>query len=115
MYSIEFAEKLDKKMAEETFLEKISMAESEEQLKGIFSEEGFEIQDSDLANILEHLQKYKTEEELSEEMLDDVNGGFISLVAYGAFVGAAALTTYVVAKVGIYIVKKKQEKMCESK
>ena len=105
MYNETVCARLEEALEKEEILAKLAAASDLEQFKDILTEEGIVLSDGDIATIMEKLDEYKANDELTEEQLDAVNGGCI--LCGIAVIGSVAVTAYVVFKVGKWIIDKK--------
>lgn len=113
MYSEEFLKKYEAVLNNEAVLERLAEAESEEELKRVFLDQGLELTETDLSTIASNLKEIKDSGELSEEMLEAVSGGF-ALTAGFALVCIAGVTAGIVGAatfaIGKAIVDNKNKK-----
>lgn len=89
-----FEDKLQELSEDKEFLEKVCSAEDPEQVKALFLEKDIEM-DVEAANAFVEKIRSMDGEELDEEALENVSGGFLGLCAVGtiaawAIVGAVA-------------------------
>jgi len=103
MYSQEYFAAIEEAMKKESVLETLAKPTSKDDVIHVFAENGIEM-DEDLAADI--YTKLKSGDELDEDMLDGVNGGFMTTLGAMAMIGAGALTFYVTVKVGCWIVRK---------
>lgn len=103
MYSQEYFAAIEEAMEKENVLEALAKAGSKTDVIRVFADNGIEM-DEELASDI--YAKLKTGDELDEDMLDGVNGGFMTVLGGAAMIGAGALTFYVTVKVGSWIVRK---------
>ncbi len=94
MNNQEIVAKVQALMQDEQFKEKLANAESLDEMAGFFRDEGIEVTGADLEAALE---ASKNGEELSEESLENVAGGFSGILAAGAiiFIGGSILLGYI--------------------
>ena len=109
MYSAAVCERLEKALENEETVQKLANASSKEELGEYLHEMNIDLADDDLSAIAEQLDTYKNNDELTEEQMNSVSGGFtlVSILAGAALIGSAALVGYVTTKVGCWIVDKK--------
>ena len=103
MYSREYFAAIEEAMKKEAILEALAKAVSKDDVIRIFADNGIEM-DEDLAADI--YTKLYAGDELDEDVLDGVNGGFMTILGGAAMIGAGALTFYVTVKVGSWIVRK---------
>lgn len=111
MYDIDFAEKMDSLMENEEIVEKLAAAGSEEELAALFVHEGLILSQEDIKKIFSEIRIVEDSGELSEDALDFVSGGGLSLTAL-ILGGAGVSTTIVVACAVYYIGKAIIDKKC---
>lgn len=107
MYQKEIVERLEQIMEKEAFVEKLAEAATEEEMCELFRQEGIQMESGDVAAIVSELEKYRESDELTDEMLDQVSGGFITLAAYAAGVATTVVVGYVTYKIAKFIIDKK--------
>ena len=114
MYNKEFVDSLNSLLSDSSFVEKLSEVETVEEITTLFAERGLTVEDTDLEQILVGIRKYADNDELSEDMLEDVSGGFAisGLICAGAMIGSAIVVGYVVWKVGKWIIDRRNAGKC---
>ena len=105
MYNETVCARLEEALEKEEVLSKLADAADLEQFKAILADEGVDLTDEDVAAIMERLDEYKSNDELTEEQLNAVSGGCI--LCGIALVGSCAVTAYVVFKVGKWIIDRR--------
>ena len=91
-------EKIISLQSNQSFLENIAKAADASEFKKVFSNYGVEITEEEAAEIVKNLAEVAdvevTDSELNEEELDNVNGGFASVVIFGYAVPKLLIYTF---------------------
>lgn len=104
----DFEEKLQELSEDKEFLEKVCSTEEPEQIKALFLEKDIEMDDEAATAFVEKLRSMDGEE-LDEEALENVSGGFLGLCAAGTIAACAiggALAGIALAAICLYAYKK---------
>ena len=105
MYNEAFCDKLQEILENEENLALLAGAKDIDSLKAAFLTLGVDLADEELHAVFAQLNDIKNSSELTEEMLDAVNGGCI--LCGIALVGGCIVAAYIVFKIGKWIVDKK--------
>ena len=82
---------LNKLLEDDSFNQSVVDATNAEEIKELFSQKGFEISVEDAEKMLSQLSRIKNGDTVTEEDLDQVSGGSVSLVLFCVGVGLIAL------------------------
>lgn len=105
----ENTERLRNLMADPAFGESVRNIGSFDDLHKRFEEEGVSLKKAELEELLHAIAKgaEESEAELSEDELEQVNGGIFELLAYTALAGGVAVVSYGLGWVAGKLTKKK--------
>lgn len=95
-------------LEDESVLEELAAADSDEALSELLNGQGISLDNADIETICAKLNHIKESDELSEEDLEDAAGGCVLCAV--AMIGSAIIAGYIVFKVGKWIIDKKYGK-----
>lgn len=78
MTQVEMKEKIEALAKDEAFAAKVKACETVEALAALYNAEEIEVEAADLAKAMEAMENGNQDDELSEENLDNVAGGFVT-------------------------------------
>lgn len=85
MTQMEMKEKIDALAKDDEFIARVKTCETAEAVAALYGEEGIEVDAEELKAALEAMKNSKQGDELTEDSLENVTGGFISGAAFLAW------------------------------
>ena len=100
-------ERIEELFDNEELLEKVFTAKTPDELWELFKENGVIFEDVTKEEVFDAFQKAKNTDELSEEELEDVSGGFWLKLSVGKFlisIGGASASTVLLTVAGVAVI-----------